>query len=84
MLIYALAWKKLHNQLPTRVELRFVETGVTGKAVFDDQHVIEGEKRVLEAAKGIRAGAFDAKPQEFACKWCAYQGICPSAYRAGR
>lgn len=83
MVIYALAWKKLHGELPTRVELRFLETGVTGTAVFDEQDMAKAQTRILDAAMGIRAGDFQAKPQEFSCKWCAYQEICPSAYKVG-
>jgi len=82
MLIYALAWQRLHQEPPTRVELRFVETGITGTAVFDQGDLDKAEQLVRESAKGIRSGAFNAKPQEFACKWCAYQGICPSAFKA--
>ena len=82
MLIYALAWKVLHGQLPTRVELRFLETEVTGQAQLTEQDLERAASRLREAARGIRARDFHAKPQEHACRWCAFQPICPFAFQS--
>ena len=84
MAIYALAWHAIHGRLPTRVELRFLETEVTGKAVFTDEDLEETKTRLREAAKGIRALDFHPEPREFSCRWCAYQAICPAAFNASR
>ncbi|MBI3996481.1 MAG: ATP-dependent helicase [Candidatus Omnitrophica bacterium] len=81
LLIYALAWRTLHGELPARVELRFLETGVTGRAVFDEDDLDRAKQVLQEAGQGIRARAFEATPQEFACHWCAFQTICPFAFQ---
>ncbi len=81
LLIYALAWRILNGRLPSRVELRFLETGVTGQARFSEPDLERAKAFLHEAAQGIRAGAFRARPQEFACHWCAFQSICPFAFK---
>jgi len=82
LLIYALAWRTLHGRLPTRVELRFLETGVVGRAQFSEADLERSAARLRDAAKGIRAQDFHAEPQEFACRWCAFQPICPFAFQS--
>lgn len=76
MAVYALAWKTIHGRLPARLELRFLDTGLVGKAAFTDEDLDETCERLREAAKGIRARDFHPQPKEFACRWCAYQSIC--------
>ncbi len=75
--VYALAWHTIHGELPIRVELRFLETGLTGSA----SPTLEGLERTREllrtTAKEIRAMRFLPQPQEVTCRWCAYQPICP-------
>ncbi|MBI2104631.1 MAG: ATP-dependent helicase [Candidatus Omnitrophica bacterium] len=80
--LYALAWRALHGQPPTRVELRFLETGVVGRAQFSDADLERAASRLRDAARGIRAQDFHAQPQEFACRWCAFQPICPFAFQS--
>ncbi|MBI2885396.1 MAG: ATP-dependent helicase [Candidatus Omnitrophica bacterium] len=74
--VYALAWQTLHGALPIRVELRFLETGLTGTAVPSEEGMERTRQQLRTAAAGIRAGQFPAAPQEFTCRWCAYQAIC--------
>jgi DNA helicase-2/ATP-dependent DNA helicase PcrA len=81
MAIYALAWRTIHGQLPRHVELRFLETDVTGTAVFTEEDLEATKERLRESARGIRALDFHPEPQEFSCRWCAYQAICPSAFK---
>jgi DNA helicase-2/ATP-dependent DNA helicase PcrA len=81
LLLYALAWHTLHGQIPTRVELRFLETDVIGQARFTPQDLERAKTLLQEAAQGIRAHDFHAQPQEFACRWCAFQSICPFAFQ---
>ena len=82
LLIYALAWRTIHGALPARVELRFLETGVTGQAQFTEQDLERAKTLLREASRGIRGQDFHAQPQEFACRWCAFQSICPFAFQA--
>lgn len=81
MLLYALAWRTLHGVLPLRVELRFLETGLTGQASFTEADLKRAKTFLHQAATGIRAGKYPAKPQEHACRWCAFQSICPCAFQ---
>ncbi len=82
LFIYALAWHTLHGQLPARVELRFLDTEVVGSAAVSPDDLEQTKCRIQTAAQGIRAQAFEAKPQEHACRWCAFQAICPFAFHA--
>ncbi len=83
MLLYALAWRELRGQLPTRVELRFLESELTGRAEFTDDDLARARDLIGTVAEGIRRQAFPAHPQESSCRWCAFQSICPLAFRAG-
>ena len=82
LLVYALAWRTLHGEMPARVELRFLETEVTGRARFTEDDLERAKQLLRDAAKGIRAQNFHAQPQEFACRWCAFQSICPFAFQS--
>jgi len=81
MLIYALAWHILHGRLPARVELRFLETGVTGHAQFTEEDLERGKGLLRAVAQGIRAQEFRAKPDEHNCRWCAFSSVCPFAFQ---
>ncbi|HEV8310347.1 MAG TPA: ATP-dependent DNA helicase [Methylomirabilota bacterium] len=80
--LYALAWREMVGRLPARVELRFLESGVVGRAVPSDEDAGEAADAVRTAAAGIRARHFAAKPSFQACRYCAYNQICP--YTASR
>ena len=82
LLIYALAWQTLHGRPPTRVELRFLGTDVTGRATFSEQDMERAKQHLRNAARGIRARSYHAQPEEFACHWCAFQSICPFAFQS--
>ncbi|MBI3087612.1 MAG: ATP-dependent helicase [Candidatus Omnitrophica bacterium] len=79
MQVYALAWTLIHGRLPSRLELRFLETGLVGQTAFTDEDLEKTKARIREAARGIRALEFHPQPSEFACHWCAYQSICQYA-----
>ena len=81
MLVYALAWRTLHGRAPDRVELRFLETDVTGSTRFTEEDFERAKTLLRQSARGIRAQQFPAQPQEFACRWCAFQSICPFAFQ---
>jgi DNA helicase-2/ATP-dependent DNA helicase PcrA len=75
--MYALAWREMTGRLPQRVELRFIETHVTGRREPTEADAQEAIAAVEAAAAGIRARRFDATPSRQACRYCAYSQICP-------
>jgi DNA helicase-2/ATP-dependent DNA helicase PcrA len=75
--MYALAWREMTGRLPQRVELRFIETHVTGRHEPTESDAEEAIAAVQAAAAGIRARAFEATPSRQACRYCAYSQICP-------
>jgi DNA helicase-2/ATP-dependent DNA helicase PcrA len=76
--IYALAQKAATGRLPARVELRFLESGVTGRHVPDGTDLEEAQAAIQAAAAGIRARRFAPTPGYQTCRFCAYSQICPS------
>jgi DNA helicase-2/ATP-dependent DNA helicase PcrA len=75
--MYALAWREMTGILPQRVELRFIESQVTGRHTPTDADADTAIEAVRTAADGIRARRFDATPSRQACRYCAYSQICP-------
>jgi ATP-dependent DNA helicase UvrD/PcrA len=75
--IYALAWREMTGAFPHRVELRFVETHAVGRHVPTEEDAQEAIVAVKAAAAGIRARRFEATPSRQACRYCAYNQICP-------
>jgi DNA helicase-2/ATP-dependent DNA helicase PcrA len=75
--MYALAWSATTGGLPQRLELRFIETHVTGRRQPTDSDLDEARVAVATAAAGIRARLFDATPSRQACRYCAYNQVCP-------
>jgi DNA helicase II / ATP-dependent DNA helicase PcrA len=75
--MYALAWREMTGRLPQRVELRFIESHVTGRHTPIDEDAEAAVDAVRKAAEGIRARRFDATPSRHACRYCAYSQICP-------
>jgi len=75
--MYALAWREMTGRLPQRVELRFIETHVTGRREPTDADAQEAIAAVEAAAAGLRARRFEATPSRQACRYCAYNQICP-------
>ena len=76
--IYALAQERTTGQLPARVELRFLESGLTGRHRPTDRDLAEAEAAIAAAAAGIRARRFSATPGYQTCRYCPYNQICPS------
>src|SRR5436190_3066376 len=75
--IYALAWREMTGALPQRVELRFLEANLVGRHPPDEGDTEEAGAAVEAAAAGIRARAFEATPSYSACRYCAYNQVCP-------
>jgi DNA helicase-2/ATP-dependent DNA helicase PcrA len=76
--VYALAWRETEGAAPAAGELHFIESGLVGRAVVDDKALAKAEAAIDEAAQGIRAREFGAKPDWITCRYCAYHAICPS------
>ncbi len=76
--MYALAQKEMTGSLPARVELRFLESGLTGRHVPTEHDLVEARTAIETAAAGIRARCFDPTPGYQTCRYCAYNQICPS------
>lgn len=70
------------GRLPARVELRFLESGVVGRHAPTEEDADAALTAVRTAAEGIRARRFVATPSYQACRYCAYNQICP--YTASR
>ena len=77
--IYAMAWQAETGRLPDAVALHFLDSGLVGTAEVDAARVERGIADIREAAVGIRAGRFEARPSYVTCSWCAYRAICPSS-----
>lgn len=76
--IYALAYYKIFGKIPDSVRLHFLETGVIGEASFDENDLEAVVQKIKQASQGIREGIFDSQPDYIACRFCPYNGICPS------
>ena len=77
--LYALAYQKIFDILPKRVELYFLESGIIGSTHIEEDDLEEVREKVREVAQGIRKRNFKATPAYMACAYCAYNQICPSA-----
>ncbi len=78
--IYALGYRQMHGRIPTRVELHFLESGLTGVVQQSEGKVDKTVEIITEVAAGIRARDFTATPSYMACGYCAFREICPSAW----
>ena len=77
--LYALAYKNVFGQLPKRVELYFLESGITGSNKTEDSDLEKIKDKISEVSQGIRDRDFVATPTYMACQYCAYNQICPFA-----
>ena len=76
--VYALADEAATGRLPARVELRFLESGLSGRYRPVAADLLEAREAILVAAAGIRARRFEATPSYQVCRYCPYNQICPS------
>ena len=77
--LYALAYKNIFGELPKRVELYFLESGIIGSNVVEEEGLDKVKEKIKEVSAGIRKRNFEAAPSYMACTYCAYNQICPSA-----
>jgi DNA helicase-2/ATP-dependent DNA helicase PcrA len=77
--VYALAHEAETGTLPAAVQLHFMESGLTGRAVPDRGRLDRARAKIGQAASGIRQGHFAARPDYLACSYCPYRDICPES-----
>jgi len=79
MLLYALAYKNIFRQMPRRVELYFLESGIVGSIAFKEDDLKKITSKIREVSAGIRQQRYPAAPAFRACSYCAYKQVCPHA-----
>ncbi len=75
--IYALAYLTLRGRLPDRVELRFLESGLSAGRRPSPLEAERTRERILAAARAIRRREFAPRPTWLACSQCPFREICP-------
>jgi DNA helicase-2/ATP-dependent DNA helicase PcrA len=80
--VYALAWLRTHGRLPERVELRFLESGLSGGKRPTLEEAAATEETIRALAARVRAREFGASPSYMACGQCAFRDICPHTARS--
>jgi DNA helicase-2/ATP-dependent DNA helicase PcrA len=77
--IYALAWLAVTGRPPDEVALHFLGTGLVGRSEVDEERLEKARSLIRDAAEGIRAGGFEARPDYVVCSYCAFRDVCPSS-----
>ena len=79
--IYAMAYQNIFGVLPVRVELYFLESGLIGSHAIGEGDLDKVKEKINQASRGIRGLNFKASPAYMACTYCAYNQICPEAFK---
>jgi len=79
--IYALAYYHVHDELPKKVELHFLESQLVGSAEVSTLDLDKTIEKIRQASRGIRNRDYPARPDYMACRYCAFSDICPSTNR---
>ena len=79
LVLYALAYRYKSGKLPSRVELHFLESGMVGSSVVKEKDLEKIISKIEEVSAGIRKEYFSATPAYMACRYCAYNQVCPFA-----
>jgi len=74
--LYALAYREMYAVRPALVELQYVGSGLTGRARVEERHLERACARAMQAAAGIRGGAFPPRPDPRNCAYCPYARFC--------
>jgi DNA helicase-2/ATP-dependent DNA helicase PcrA len=74
-----MAYQNIFGQLPKRVELYFLESGLIGTDKKEEGDLEKVKEKIREVSEGLRKRNFMATPAYMACTYCAYNQICPSA-----
>jgi DNA helicase-2/ATP-dependent DNA helicase PcrA len=76
--IYTLAHLRITGRLPSRVELRFLESDLVGGFAPTEALALATEKQIAEVADSISRGRFEATPSHGACRPCPFRDVCPA------
>jgi len=74
--IYALAYREIHGRPPRRVELRFLDSGLVGRAMPTGEFLERARRAIEETSRGIRAEVFEPRPGYESCTFCACRRVC--------
>ena len=77
--IYAMGYEAMTGRLPDAVQLHFLESGLVGRVEVEPKRLAKARARITEAAAGIRARDYTARPDYLACTYCAFRDICPAS-----
>jgi DNA helicase-2/ATP-dependent DNA helicase PcrA len=77
--IYALAHEAAVGELPNAVQLHFLESGLIARVPVESKRLESARSKVRTVSEGIRAGAFEPRPDVIACRSCPFRRICPAA-----
>jgi len=78
--IYALSFLKTQGLAPAETRLYFLESGLAGRAVKGERELRRAGEKIREAAEGVRASEFSARPDWHSCSYCEFKTICPSSF----
>jgi DNA helicase-2/ATP-dependent DNA helicase PcrA len=78
--VYALSFLKTEGMLPVETRLHFLESDIIGRAAKGEKELTRAAEKIREAAEGIKAGDFKAKPDWHNCSICEFKTICPSSF----
>ncbi len=78
--VYALSFLKTEGMLPFETRLHFLESDIVGRAAKGQKELARAAEKIREAAEGIRAGDFKARPDWHSCSNCEFKTICPSSF----
>jgi DNA helicase-2/ATP-dependent DNA helicase PcrA len=77
--IYAMGYEAMTGRLPDAVQLYFLESGLIGRAEVDPKRLAKARSQIAQAAAGIRARDYTARPDYLSCTYCAFRDICPAS-----
>ncbi len=77
--IYAMATKECLGKPASKMTLYFLDDDLKVSTEPDEKQIEKVKQEIIETADQINQGDFTPKPDRFACKFCAYRGICDSA-----
>ncbi len=77
--IYAMGYEAMTGRLPDAIQLHFLESGLVGRVDVEPKRIAKARARISQAAAGIRARDYTAKPDYLACTYCAFRDICPAS-----
>lgn len=79
--IYAMAFEQRFGVWPEAMELRFLESGLTGRVDFRTEELSRVTAMIDSAAETIRKRDFPPRPAYQSCRFCQVRSICSySAY----